>query len=87
MEWNVRVYRDAHEFAIVFLGKMLSSFNELGGIRYVSRCKVDCHVGIHVTFSFCIHTQGRATLAAKVTAAQFLNVRYFSVTVGQGEAV
>ena len=49
--------------------------------------EVDCHVGIHVTFSFCIHTQGRTTRAAKVTATQFSNVRYFSVTVGQGEAV
>ena len=46
----MRVYRDAHEVAIVFLGKMLSLFNDIGGIQHVSRCKVDCHVGIHVTF-------------------------------------
>ena len=82
---DVRVYRDAHEVAIVFLEKMLSLLNDICGIRYVSRCKVDCHVGIHVTFSFCIHTQGRTTRVAKVTATQFSNVRCcFIVTVVQG---
>ena len=84
---DVRVYRDAHEVVIVFREKILSLFNDMGGIRYVSRCRVDFHVRIHVTFSFCIHTQGRTTRAAKVTATQFSNVRNFSVTVGQGEAV
>ena len=84
---DVRVYRDAHEVAIVFLEEMLSLLNDICGIRYVSRCKVDCLVGIHVTVSFCIHTQGRTTRAAKVTATQFSNVRYFSAMVRQGEAV
>ena len=57
-------------------------FNVLGGAI------VDCRVGNPVTFSFYINTQGTTTRAAKVTAAQFSNVRcYFSVTVGHGEDV
>jgi len=84
---DVRAHRDAHKVASIFLEKMLSLFCYICEIRYVSRCKVDFHVGIHVTFSFCIHTQGRTTRAAKVTATQFSNVRYFSVTVGHGEDV
>ena len=46
---------------------------------------VHCRLGIPMTFSCYTHTQGTTTRAAKVTAAQFSNVRCcLSVTVGQG---
>ena len=67
--------RHAHEVVIVFREKAWCFLMIYAGSDMLGGAIVDCRVGISMTFSFCIHTQGTTKRAAKITARKFSNVR------------